>query len=110
MFDDNAVHDIGYVVEAVDDFFEMIVDLIADEKRHRIRFGFRQIELPKADIVQFVGAAFERGNLRGQVTDVHRLGTDRTQQWRGFLGKLGTFHDRIGHVLHLRREFGHVEQ
>src|SRR5450759_2771195 len=29
MFDDDAVHDVGYVVETVHDFFQMIVDLVA---------------------------------------------------------------------------------
>ncbi len=34
----DAVHDIGHVIEAVDDFFEVIVNLVADEERHRVRF------------------------------------------------------------------------
>src|ERR1019366_1001245 len=36
MLDDDAVHDVGYVVETVHDLFQMIVDLVADEEGHWI--------------------------------------------------------------------------
>src|ERR1039458_5446178 len=36
MLDDDAVHDVGHVVETVHDLFQMIVDLVADEEGHWI--------------------------------------------------------------------------
>src|SRR5450755_2586484 len=36
VFDDDAVHDVGNVIEAVHDFFQVVVDLVADEEGHRI--------------------------------------------------------------------------
>ncbi len=36
VLDDDAVHDVGNVIEAVHDFFQMVVDLVADEEGHRI--------------------------------------------------------------------------
>ena len=68
VLDDDAVHLVGDVVEAVDHLFQMIVDLGADDEGHRRRC------LPVAPgtapcmplIVQLVGAAFDARDLLGR--------------------------------------------
>ena len=55
MLDHDAVHDIGDVVETVDHFLEMVIDLVADKEAHGIGLGVALIERLEADIVQLVG-------------------------------------------------------
>ena len=76
MLDHDAMHHIGDVVESVDDLFQVVVNFIADEESQTAAVDIRLVELTQADIMQFVCAAFDRRNLRGQVADTARLGAD----------------------------------
>src|SRR6185436_7913786 len=68
VLDDDAVHHVGDVVEAVDHLFQMAVDLVADEEREPVAaLGIDQIKLVQPQVVHLVGAAFERRNLRREL-------------------------------------------
>ncbi len=60
--------------------------------------------------MQLVGAAFER-----EICSVKSLMCTASELIERSSGTASctssrAFHDRVGHLLHLRREFGHVEQ
>ena len=60
MLDDDAVHDVGHVVETVDDLLQMVVDLVADEEGERDPpCALGAVEFAQADVVQVVGVALE---------------------------------------------------
>ena len=65
----DAVHLVADVVEAVDHLLEMVVDLDADEERHRVRRQVGLVELVQSDVVQLVGAPFELRNLLADAAD-----------------------------------------
>ena len=67
------MHYVRDVVEPVDDFFQMVVNFVSDKKRQSAAADIRLIEFAQADIVQFVGASFDGGNLRRQIADMARL-------------------------------------
>ena len=51
MIDDDAMDAVGDVVEAVDHFFQMIIDLIAGDEGHRRTLHAVEIEVAQAGIV-----------------------------------------------------------
>src|SRR6185312_14656506 len=65
VLDDDAVHDVGHVVEPVNDLLEMVVDFVADEKRHRAAFDVGLVEGLEAAVMQVIRLAFDPGNLFG---------------------------------------------
>ena len=63
MFDDNAVHDVGNVVEPINNLFQMVINFISSEKRQSAPPNVRSVEFVHSDIVQFIRTAFQCGNL-----------------------------------------------
>src|SRR6266567_3525943 len=110
VIEDDAVDLVGYVVEAVDHFFQMVVDLVADDERHRIGSRVGAVELPQAAVVDVVGAALDLGDALGDAAEAGGLGADRAEQRHRLLDQAGRLDDRIAHLPHLRRERAHLEQ
>src|SRR6266567_2116046 len=110
VIEDDAVDLVGYVVEAVDHFFQMVVDLVADDERHRIGSRVGAVELPQAAVVNVVGAALDLGDALGDAAEAGGLGADRAEQRHRLLDQAGRLDDRIAHLPHLRRERAHLEQ
>ena len=65
VLDDDAVHHVGDVVEAVDDLLEVVVDLVADEEGEPVPPAVGPEELVQALVVHLVGLALQRRNLLG---------------------------------------------
>src|SRR3954470_3516946 len=77
VLDDDAVHHVGDVIEAIDDFLEMVINLIADEEVEPAATGSTGAEqLVQAFVVHLVSFAFQCRNLRGEVADVAGFGAD----------------------------------
>ena len=66
VLDDNAVHDIGNVVEPIDDLFQMIVDLVADVELEPASSDIGLIPGLQAELVQVVSLSCEFRDLFGQ--------------------------------------------
>ena len=59
MLDDDAVQDVGDVVEAVHHLFKVVVNLVADVKLETALADIGPVELAQTGVVQLVGLAFE---------------------------------------------------
>jgi hypothetical protein len=44
VFDDNAVHYVGDIVEAIDDLFQMVINFVSHEKRQTTPTNVRAVE------------------------------------------------------------------
>src|SRR5712691_4040582 len=110
VLDHDAADLVAGVVEAVDDLLEMIVDLHSDEERHRVGRLVGPIQLLQPDIVQLVGAPLDLRYLLADLADAPGIGIDRGQQRHRFPHQRGAHHDRIRHLLLLRRERALIEQ
>src|SRR3954471_18187215 len=80
VLDDDAADFISDVVEAVDHRLQMVIDLVADEERHRIGRLIGAVKLTQPDIVQFVGAALDLRNLLADLADAAGIGVDGGEQ------------------------------
>src|SRR5207248_5312317 len=70
VLDDDAVHHVGDVVEAIDDLLEMVVDFVTDEEVEPASTGDAGAEQSvQALVMHLVGLAFQRRDLRGEVAD-----------------------------------------
>src|ERR1043166_411294 len=111
VLDDDAVHHVRDVVEAVDDLLQMIVNLVADDEGEPARVGGRlAVELVQAGIVHLVGLALQAGDLARDIADASCLVADRLEQRNGRLDQPGALDADVRHFLHLRRERLHIEQ
>src|ERR1700674_4711450 len=110
VIEDDAGDLVGHVVEAVDHFFQMVVDLVADDERHRVGSCVGAVELTQPVVVDVVGAALDLGDALGDAAEAGGLGADRAEQRHCLLDQAGRFHDRVAHLPHLRRERAQVEQ
>src|SRR5215204_845708 len=110
VFEHDAVNLVGHVVETIDNLLEMIVDLAADEERHRVGRLIGAIEIAQADIVQVVGLTLDERDLLRQPADATGVAVDGAQQRDRLLHQQRRFDDRLGHLLLLRRERALVEQ
>src|SRR3982074_1486668 len=61
LFDHDTVDLIRNVVEPIGDFFEMVVDLRADDEIHRVGIAMLEEELFEAHIVEIVAPDFHLG-------------------------------------------------
>src|SRR5581483_11433096 len=93
VLDNNAVQHIGDVVETVHHFLEMIVDLVADVEGKAAAADIGAIKFAQAFVVQFVGTAFERGDLCREIAEMHGLAADRLHHRDGLLHQLCAAHD-----------------
>jgi hypothetical protein len=64
------------VVEAVDAFLEMVVDLVSGDETHRIGGRAGLVEPRQAGIVDVVGAAFDLLDLLAERVDARRFRVD----------------------------------
>ena len=60
MLDHNAVHHVGDIVKPVDDLLQVIVNFISYKERQTAAANIRPVEFVQADVVEFIGTAFDR--------------------------------------------------
>src|SRR5256884_9062527 len=94
VIEDDAVDLVSHVVEAVDHFFQMAVDLVADDERHRIGRRMSAIEVAQAAVVDVVGTALDLRDALGDPDETPGLGANRAQQRHRLLDQARRFHDR----------------
>src|SRR5262245_29831744 len=98
------------VVETVDHLLEMVVDLDADEERHRARRLIGQIEFVQPGVVQLVGAALDLRKLLADLAETAGIGIHLGQKRHRLTHEGRAEDDRVRHLLLLRCERALVEQ
>ena len=68
VLDNDAMHHVGDVVEAVNDLLQMVVDFVSDKECQSTAADIRLIKFAQTDVVQFVGTA-----LDGEICAVRSL-------------------------------------
>src|SRR5690242_890624 len=109
LFDHDTVDLVGDVVEAVGDFFEVIVDLNADDEVHGTGVAVFQVKLLHADIVEVVDAAFQLAQFLGDSRQQRDIGADMLQQGQRTGDQTGAFDDQLSHLAHRWLELAHLE-
>ena len=110
VFDDDAVHDVGDVVKPVDNFFQVIIDLVADEECHGIYFGLRLVKFRKP--MSCNSSAWPSSAEICAVRSLILTASELIELSSGTACCTSLAHLTIAsrHVLHLRRELLHVEK
>src|SRR5882672_7611342 len=102
VLDHHALKLISNVVKPVDDFLEVIVDLLCGEEPHRIA-AVPLEQRPYAEVMKIVGASFDLRNLFRDGIDLPGLLADRTEQRDRLLDQQRAFDDGIAYLLHFGR-------
>src|SRR6266550_14943 len=112
VIDDERVDLVRDVLQTVDDFLEMIVDLGADRELHRAAavLAICQEQRLASLIVQFVGALLDAHDLLGQRVESGCVLADVAQQRHRAVHQLRGSQRILAHLLHLRLETAHLEQ
>src|SRR5262245_37492374 len=97
LIDDDRIDLVGDVFEAVDDLFEMIVQLRADDEFHRIalltvrpRSEKQRLDALVADVV---GLLLDHDDLCRDGAEAGGVAADRAQERHGFEHQLGRLQD-----------------
>src|SRR6266436_4056133 len=109
VLDHHALKLIGNVVKPVDDFLEVIIDLLCGEEPHRVT-AVPLEKRPYAEVMKIVGASFDLRNLFRDGIDLPRLLADRTEQRDRLLDQQRAFDDGVAHLFHFARKGANVEQ
>src|SRR3954471_22634116 len=91
LLENDALDFVPDIVETVDHRFEVIIDLLARNEGHGVRFGVLSIELAQAFVVNIVAPAFDLGYPLAQRADPGGFSADVSEQWNGVLHQLGAF-------------------
>src|SRR3954464_7293038 len=112
MIDDERVDLVRHILETIDDFLEVIVDLGADREVHFTRrvctVGEEQRLAPI--VVQLVRALFHAHDLLGDQIELASIVADVAQERHRTLHQLGGGERVFAHLLHLTLEALHLEQ
>src|SRR4029079_14336348 len=110
LLDDNAADLVGYVIEAVGDLLQVIVDLDTDNEVHGVGVAVLQEKLLQADIVQIIDTAFQLAQFLGDCDQHRDVVADRLQQRQRPMDQIGTFYDQRTYLTHRRLKAEHLEQ
>src|ERR1700680_1786349 len=94
VLDHDAVDLVGDVIEPVDHLLQVIVDLVADEKTHRVSAA-DPVKLLEAGIVNLVRAALDRRDPLRDGAQPAGLLRDRAEQRHRLAYQDGTLHDVV---------------
>src|SRR5690606_12744685 len=107
---DDAGNFVGHVLEAIDHFLELTVDLRADHVGHGISAAVPREQVLEALFMQFVGPVFHLRDLPGQGGELRRVGVHLGQERNSLGDEMGRVDNPFPHFMHQRVEFRPVEQ
>src|SRR5579871_1157030 len=110
LFDHDRVHLVGDVVETIGDFFQMVIDLVADDEVHRVGVAVFEEQFLQPDIVEVVDAPLQLGHLFGDRGQHRDIVPDRLQQRERLADEAGAFNQQPTHLPHRRLKTLHLEQ
>src|SRR5215203_3757533 len=80
LFDHDTIDLVRHVVEAVGNFFQMLVDLGADDEIHRVGIAVLEVEFLQPDIVEIVDTPLQLADLLGNRRQHRDVVADRLHQ------------------------------